>query len=415
MTEGSETPTQPPVKKASESGDATSSPSAADAAAGTGDGAAGTPAGNVAGNVIGAERSPGEPGAPRHPFGSAKPKSGSSFGVVALILFAVGAIVYALAFFNGFPIEMISILLGAGAVVFALLGIFRASRARVTSVIALIGGVTVIVLAALAPLILTIPAVSGQSQETADPGQAETNGGNSGQAGTTRSDAQTAENAPVSIPEGYATGGLQIVADTNGYTSLQTPQIDTKNQPVPVEDQTKRIHVFFDYQCPHCAHFEHANRENLEAAMRGGATIELHPLTFLDGNNRLGRSSLYAGALACVAQTQPSASWHIHNTLLDDSLADANIKDPAALTGKLAENGATLTEDTKKCITENRYQTFAVVLGEWLGHTSPPGLPEKSKAVTGVPFIVAAGKTYTGSLEDKTQFRDFLQTAGIHF
>ncbi|QIM17115.1 hypothetical protein G7067_12985 [Leucobacter insecticola] len=110
--------------------------------------------------------------------------------------------------------------------------------------------------------------------------------------------------------------------------------------------------------------------------------------------------------------TQPEYAWDAHKTLLDPDFqpeegtgAYTNEELIAALPG--------LNDATRSCITEERYQPFALELTKWVFANPVPFAKDPKLAVEGTPMAVVNGVPYAGDLADGAAFRAFLKAQGI--
>jgi protein-disulfide isomerase len=102
----------------------------------------------------------------------------------------------------------------------------------------------------------------------------------------------------------------------------------TPNGTIPVgkADAPVTVTVYYDYMCPACGKFEHANAGELTRLVENGvARVELHPLAFLDtqsGGTKY--STRTANAIATVADAAPDRVWDFHNALYDHQPAEGS-------------------------------------------------------------------------------------------
>jgi protein-disulfide isomerase len=77
------------------------------------------------------------------------------------------------------------------------------------------------------------------------------------------------------------------------------------------------VEIYFDYMCPACGAFEHANSAELSRLVADGtARIELRPIAFLDEQSSGSEySSRSANAIAVVADAAPDRVWDFHSAL----------------------------------------------------------------------------------------------------
>ncbi len=110
--------------------------------------------------------------------------------------------------------------------------------------------------------------------------------------------------------------GIQIGKDfkvinnpnvVNGAAPTGTPT------PTPITT-VPNITVYLDYQCPVCGKFEEAQHAQLSDWVKlGAATVEIHPVAFLDGyrdNYSTNFSQNVANAAVCVADQAPNSFFN---------------------------------------------------------------------------------------------------------
>src|SRR5690606_11341051 len=133
--------------------------------------------------------------------------------------------------------------------------------------------------------------------------------------------------APQSLiewPANMENGGIIFEQGTDSPGVRASDHVAPGNSPTaPSVDRDSGVAdviVYLDYRCPYCMQFEEANGAFLEAALASGAaTVQVVPLTFLDRIDPTAYSSRAAGAMACLADSQPDAAWRAHAALLSES------------------------------------------------------------------------------------------------
>lgn len=199
--------------------------------------------------------------------------------------------------------------------------------------------------------------------------------------------------------------GIKVGTGLKVYTPGFTP---AETQPDPVE-----IVVYVDYQCPICAVFELPNSEQLKDWVDSGvATLELHPLSFLDGRGSPNAfSSRAANAALCVADYSPD-NFFAYNTRLFQSQPTEGAAGPenSDLIAFAQEVGATNIEQVGSCINSKMFGSFIKDATERA--LSEP-IPGTDLRVTGTPAVFVNGQQYTWSTGDElaspARFAQFVQ------
>ena len=199
--------------------------------------------------------------------------------------------------------------------------------------------------------------------------------------------------------------GVKVGSGLQVYTPGFSP---AESQPDPVE-----IIVYVDYQCPICAIFELPNSEQLKSWVDSGvATLELHPLSFLDGRGSPNAfSSRAANASLCVADYAPD-NFFAYNTRLFQSQPTEGAAGPenSDLIAFAQEVGATNIEQVSSCINSKMFGSFVKDATERA--LSEP-IPGTDLRVTGTPAVFVNGQQYTWSTGDElaspARFAQFVQ------
>jgi protein-disulfide isomerase len=199
--------------------------------------------------------------------------------------------------------------------------------------------------------------------------------------------------------------GVKVGSGLKVYTPDFTPPMTQTN---PVE-----IVIYIDYQCPICAIFELPNSEQLENwVSTGAATMEIHPLSFLDGRGSPNAfSSRAANASLCVADYSPD-NFFSYNTRLFQSQPTEGASGPenSELIAFAQEVGVTNTEEVSNCINTKMFGSFIKDATERA--LSEP-IPGTQQSVTGTPAIFVNGQQYTWATADElaspARFAQFVQ------
>jgi protein-disulfide isomerase len=154
-----------------------------------------------------------------------------------------------------------------------------------------------------------------------------------------------------------------------------------------------RIVIYQDYQCPICKLFEDPNSAQIRKWVDSGvATVEYHPISFLDGQSLNNYSSRAANAALCVANTQPQHFFDV-NAALYANQPEENTAGPtdSAIKDTMRAAGAEVNDEINTCIDQKRYAKFLELrTSEAFSQPAVSG-----KAVpTGTPYILVNGKVY---------------------
>ena len=199
--------------------------------------------------------------------------------------------------------------------------------------------------------------------------------------------------------------GVKVGSDLKLYTPEFSPP---ETQPDPVE-----IIIYIDYQCPICAIFELPNAEQLKNWVSTGvATLEMHPISFLDGRGSPNAfSSRAANASLCVADYSPD-SFFSYNTRLFQAQPAEGQRGPenADMIAFAEEVGVTNLEQVSSCINSKMFGSFIKDATEKA--LSEP-IPGTELRVTGTPAIFVEGVQYTWETADElaspARFAQFIQ------
>lgn len=221
-------------------------------------------------------------------------------------------------------------------------------------------------------------------------------------------------------PRNLATGGVVFTGPERTVRPSDAPREGAAPAPLPARElgAPALIQVYQDYRCPYCAHFAAANGDTLDAVLdQGAAAVEVHALTFLD---RVAPDSYYssraAGALACIADSHPTAAWDANAALLDPAVQPSESApgpDAPALLAAIEDATGPLPEATRSCITRDTFVPFSAALTEWVFANPVPHAKDPGLGVSGTPLVVVNGVPYPGDPADARAFRAFLAQQGV--
>ncbi len=348
------------------------------------------------------------PGPPPHPYAqpeTGSPRTGQALPIAAMALGLVGLVTAAVAPVTFSAFAWVGAAIGVVAVALGIVALVRRQR-RGPALTGVVAGALAVIAAIVVGALALGGALVGAAQH--DAGSDSSPDGSSDAAST------------VAWPSNMASGGL-VFGGTKGELATSDAPADSA-LPVPrtAEELGVKalIRVYVDYRCPYCSLFETANAETLTQVLADGeAAVELTPLTFLD---RASEGSYYssraAGALACLADTQPDAAWQANAALMLPEVQPAEGGpglDNAGIIAAIEEGAGALNAEARACITEERFVPFAQALSAWAFANPVPHAADPELMVTGTPLVLVDGVPYPGDPADGDAFRAFLVQQGI--
>lgn len=214
-------------------------------------------------------------------------------------------------------------------------------------------------------------------------------------------------------PVNMASDGILFTGNADGEVeAVQTGAVPAAGTPIPTDpdayDVPARIVTYIDYGCPYCNQFETTNASQIEELVAAGyATLEVHPISILDGAF-LGSEypTRAANAMACVAVSKPNAFLDASAALFagqpaeqTEGLSDDEIRD-------ILDSAGALDDEISACIGEKRYAGWVEAATDRA--TSDPDLANPSTGGFGTPTILVNGVRYTGALDDPSAFATFV-------
>jgi protein-disulfide isomerase len=229
------------------------------------------------------------------------------------------------------------------------------------------------------------------------------------------------------VVAGVIAGGFVVAntTNTNGENAKKVPANTTDFGgiilgkgllPTTTEEAKKgnQIVIYQDYQCPICKYFEEPNATQIKSWVeKGEATIEFHPISFLDGQSLNEYSSRSTNAALCVANSQPGKFFDV-NTALYSNQPEENTAGPndTKLKETLSAAGVELTSEITSCIDQKRYSKYIEnTTAEAFRNPAVTG----TEVLGGTPYILVNGNLYDweGKLENlanPARFAQFFET-----
>lgn len=194
--------------------------------------------------------------------------------------------------------------------------------------------------------------------------------------------------------------GIKIGTNLEAYTTTQTPT-PNPSAASATNGQVPNIVMYIDYQCPICGMFEQGNTEQLRSWVKSGAaTLEIHPISFLDGRGSPNTYSSRAdNAALCVANYSPNQFFDYSATLFAHQPAEGTPgPENAELIKRTTEVGVSQAAKIANCINNEDYKKWLTDDTSKVLDTSY-SIAGTNIKVTGTPTIVVNGKQYSWSTE----------------
>ena len=206
--------------------------------------------------------------------------------------------------------------------------------------------------------------------------------------------------------------GFLVGAGGEMFTASATPTPTPSPGATAVPTTPVKIITYVDYQCPYCAYFENANMDQIKGWLDTGvATLEVRPLSFLDGRGSPNEySSRAANATACLASYSPN-SYFAYSQALFRNQPEEGVAGPnnTELFNTAKKVGVTNEASVESCIREKSF-------GKWILKTTDAtfaaGVPENSPTFwaekNGTPAVFVNGQHYKGAIDNAAQFAQFV-------
>lgn len=216
-------------------------------------------------------------------------------------------------------------------------------------------------------------------------------------------------------PLNMASDGIKIGAE---YKAVKTDALPAESEPVATPANAAGvvdITLFVDYLCPICGEFEKANGEVLDGLVSSGAaTLEIHPIAFLDNRSQGTKYSTRAtNAAACVANFTPDAFYTFHGLLFDNQPAENTPGLDDATIISLA-NQAGANAQVADCIDGGDFSDWvgAETTRAMSGVLAINNLDPSFTSVTGTPTVLINGVPFQYSYPfDSAEFLSAVQAA----
>ena len=223
--------------------------------------------------------------------------------------------------------------------------------------------------------------------------------------------------APKPGPANMLSDGIILQGDGTGeIVAARTPAIPAEGDAVPTDPQeytdVVKIVVYLDYLCPFCQKFEAANAEQLATwVSAGAATLEVHPIAFLDNASAGSRySSRSANAMACVANFTPDTFFLANAAMFTSQPPEGT----AGLTNEeivaLLKTAGVDDEKVTRCVDNETFSQWVTAATKRTGEPVPNSTLEE---IGGTPTVLVNGIKYPGDPGDAAAFDAFVTSIAV--
>lgn len=222
------------------------------------------------------------------------------------------------------------------------------------------------------------------------------------------------QNDGITITEVTISGAADepLAAEGVGEGSASAkPTPSATPSPEETTDGSVEIHVYVDYLSTGAAEFERANARQLATWITEGAvSVTYHPVALLTANSNGTKYSLRAAAAAaCVATYSPAEFFDYNHELLSDPpAADSDGHSDTDLADLAVAVGAQDVKKVRSCIEEQDFVPWAKEATARALEGPLPGTDDLK--LTGSPMVLVDGEVYVGSMNDASEFSQFVLT-----
>ena len=179
------------------------------------------------------------------------------------------------------------------------------------------------------------------------------------------------------------------------------------------QENVPNIQIWVDYQCPVCQAFDVPNNQQIRSWVDTGvATVEYHPISFLDRSSVDNYSSRAANLAACTANYSPESYFEVNSILMERQPGEGSGNlDNNDLLGIAEEAGVNVDEEFTACVESKAF-------ADWIQETTNSVLttprPDSGVQITGTPSVIVNGEEYTWAtgeeLVNPARFASFVQS-----
>ncbi len=170
---------------------------------------------------------------------------------------------------------------------------------------------------------------------------------------------------------------------------------------------TPNIIVYEDLQCPNCRDFEVPNAAQLrDWVSTGKYTVQIHPISFLDGNSPNQYSSRAASAAICVANGDPNKFFDYNSALYSHQPDEGTVGPSNEELATRAQSVGVNNKPVLDCIKNGTYQTYSQSYTQ--DTVFKRYIPGTKLKVDGTPYIVLNGQHFTGNWTNPAEFAQWV-------
>ena len=206
--------------------------------------------------------------------------------------------------------------------------------------------------------------------------------------------------------------GIKIGTNLEAFTPDFTPAPGEGGADVP------NIQVYIDYQCPYCRDFELPNQSQFESwVTKGVATLEMHPISFLDGRGTPNEySSRAANAAVCVAEYSPNSFFKFNSILFANQPEEGTAgPENSELIERTKEAQVANAGEIETCINEKRFGTW---VSDITAKALNENIPGTQYRVEGTPFVLVNNQPFktenAADFYSPARFAQFLQSVSVN-
>lgn len=219
-------------------------------------------------------------------------------------------------------------------------------------------------------------------------------------------------------PKNMASNGVLLVGPE--MQAEPTPAAHASGRAVTTDrashQNTINIVTFIDYQCPYCRQFERTNNEQIQTLVESGkATLEVHPISFLDSASLGNRySTRAANAAACVANFDPERFFAVHSALFANQPEERTQGRSDAELESTVDAAGARSKRIRNCIAAETFAPWVARVTDDLHIGSQTkvfqGIANTAAVFGGTPTVFVNGEQYEGPLTDPKAFARFIET-----
>ncbi len=215
-------------------------------------------------------------------------------------------------------------------------------------------------------------------------------------------------------PKNMISDGILFHGVDGKATAVETAAIKKGGKPVATDEsklkKTANIVEYIDLQCPYCQEFIETNLANEDKWVAAGkATLEIHPISFLDESSLGNRySSRAANAVACVAAYDPNSVLGVLKVMYKDQPAEDTDGATNAKILSMLSAGGVSNKKVTGCVNGESYKSW-VTAATARANVSVFGGSSTNNLIS-TPTVIVNGQKYTGSLTSASTFTKFVNS-----